>query len=141
MRCTSASVRTSARYTSGRALGLLDGCLTFAGRQREPARYFAAADASLLTSVAEGCPNVALESQALGVPIVLTRAAGSPEAVLDGVTGFVCEVGDIDALAARLADLADHPDAARAMGERGRPFIAERFSIARMVAETSAVHA
>ena len=51
---------------------------------------------------AEGLPNVVLESQAMGLPLVSTRHAGIPEAVADGATGLLVAEGDAPALADRI---------------------------------------
>ena len=121
-------------------LGLLDGTLRFAGRQSRPWAILGAADASLLTSQVEGLPNVALESQALQVPIVLTRSGGSPEAIDPGATGFVCDVGDVEALAQQLAVLLGDRAKARSMGRAGPSWIRERFSMQRMVEATQSAY-
>jgi len=73
----------------------------FAGRQpyeRVP-RYFAAADASVLASYREGCPNVVLESLASGRPVVASRVGAVPEIVSPGVNGELVPPRDADALA------------------------------------------
>ncbi|MCB2171312.1 glycosyltransferase family 4 protein [archaeon] len=36
-------------------------------------------------------PTVVMEAQAMGIPVVVTDTSGASEAVLDGVTGFICE--------------------------------------------------
>lgn len=110
--------------------------LTFVGRDADPARWLGLADACLLTSEQEGCPNVPLEAQALGVPVVLTRAGGAPETVDEGRTGWVAEVGDTDAMARHLVALARDPDRARDMGQAGRRWVAERFSLEHMIRRT-----
>lgn len=53
----------------------------------------------------EGLPNVILESQAMGLPVVSTRHAGIPEAVADGDTGFLVGEDDAGALADRILQL------------------------------------
>ena len=47
----------------------------------------------------------ALEAMACGVPPVATRTGGVPDLITHGVDGFMEEVGNIDAQAARLAEL------------------------------------
>ncbi|MDC3378649.1 glycosyltransferase [Planctomycetota bacterium] len=118
----------------------LKGALRFLGRRDDVARVFGLADATLLTSQVEGLPNVSLESQAVGVPAVLTRAGGAPETVDAGETGFLCDVGDVNGLAARLVELARDPVRRRAMGVRGRVFVEERFGVERTVTATLAAY-
>ena len=55
----------------------------------------------------EGLPNVLLEALAMGVPVVSSRLAGTPEVVIDGVTGLLVEPGDVDGLATAIRRLAD----------------------------------
>jgi L-malate glycosyltransferase len=52
----------------------------------------------LLPSDAESFGLAALEAMACGVPVIGTRAGGLPEVVEDGVSGYLCEVGDVDAM-------------------------------------------
>lgn len=115
-----------------RELGV-GGTLRLLGRREDPWSVMGLGDASLLCSEAEGCPNVALEAQALGVPMVLTAAGGAAETVLEGETGFVRPVGDVDGLAGALVALASDEPRRRAMADRAPAFVRERFSIEAMV--------
>jgi glycosyltransferase involved in cell wall biosynthesis len=72
-------------------------------------------------------PNVALESQAMRVPIVATHITGTVDAIRDGVTGFLVEPRDPAALVAALKLLIqDGPLRAR-MGVAGRAFVSQHF--------------
>ena len=46
-------------------------------------------DLFLLTSSVEGLPNVLIEAQAFGVPVISTEAGGAKDTFLDGVTGYI----------------------------------------------------
>lgn len=48
---------------------------------------------------ADGLPTVILEAMASGVPCISTRVTGIPEVVIDGVTGILCDPGDVAGLA------------------------------------------
>lgn len=63
---------------------------------------------------------VAAEAMSHGIPVVVSRVGGLAEFVRHGETGFLCEPGDVDELAAYLRRLWDDPDLCRRMGARGR---------------------
>jgi phosphatidylinositol alpha-1,6-mannosyltransferase len=52
--------------------------------------------------------------------VVVGRSGGAPDAVDDGVTGFVVDPRSPDEIAARLVELLTDPERAREMGARGR---------------------
>lgn len=68
-----------------------------------------ASDISLLTSRWEGLPRVFLESIAAGVPVIATRVDGAPEAVVDGVNGYLFAPGDTSGMARRISELLRAP--------------------------------
>jgi glycosyltransferase involved in cell wall biosynthesis len=79
-----------------------------------------AADVLLVPSMEEGLPNVAVEAAACGCAVLGSNAGGIPEVVRDRETGLLLQRGDTAAWAAALVTLANDPEAARAMGRRGR---------------------
>lgn len=89
-------------------------------------------DVLVLTSLWEGLPRVLPQAMAAGVPAVVTKVDGSPEAVLDGVNGFVVEPRDVEGMAARVVQLLRDPELRRKMGEEGRKRVRE-FDIDEMV--------
>jgi L-malate glycosyltransferase len=84
------------------------------------AQYFAAGDVFVLASTVEAAGNVLLEAMSAARPVVCTASGGPAEYVRDGETGFVVPVGDVAALASRLARVLDDPALARRLGEEGR---------------------
>ena len=48
-------------------------------------------DLFLLTSYIEGLPNVLIEAQAFGVPVITTDAGGASDTIVPGETGYVVE--------------------------------------------------
>ncbi len=76
----------------------LEQTVTLLGRVSDVVEIMSAADVLLLTSRYEGCPNVALEAQHIGVPVVATDAGGTADAVSHGATGYISSVDDVAAL-------------------------------------------
>jgi glycosyltransferase involved in cell wall biosynthesis len=121
----------AALRTAARQLGLEDaGVVRFAGgaSRDEVVEHYRTADVVLHASTDEGMPYVVLEAQAMELPVVVTAAAGTPDAVDDGVTGFVVPPRDSSALAERLVTLARDPGLARQMGRAGRQWVLDDFN-------------
>jgi len=110
----------------------LKGRLRLLGWRRDIPEILHDTDVLLLTSLWEGLPRVLPQAMAVGVPAVVTRVDGSPEAVLDGVNGFVVEPRDVEGMAARVVQLLRDPELRRKMGEEGRKRVQE-FDIDEMV--------
>jgi N-acetyl-alpha-D-glucosaminyl L-malate synthase BshA len=81
-----------------RALGVADDTF-FLGKIDAVAPLLSSADLFLLPSQSESFGLSALEALACGVPVVGSRVGGLPEVVEEWVTGALCEVGDVEAMA------------------------------------------
>jgi glycosyltransferase involved in cell wall biosynthesis len=69
-------------------LGVTDR-VEFLGLQENPYRFFARADAVIVSSYSESFPNVALEALACGTPVIATPATGGIRELLEGIDGCV----------------------------------------------------
>lgn len=118
----------------------LEGAVRFPDPQTPPRAVLACLDIFVLASRFEGLPNVALEAMAMGVPVVATAVGGTAEAVADGLTGTLVPPNRPDRLAEAIVRFLKDPAAARAAGAAGRRRVLERFSAARMVADTEALY-
>jgi len=78
---------------------------------------------------------VNLEAMEHAKPVVATVFGGSPEVVLDGVTGFVANPFDLEAFSEAIARLLVDPDLRRTMGSAGRARLESRFTISRLAGE------
>lgn len=103
----------------------LDQQISLLGWRHDIPELLPLLDALVLTSYWEGLPRVCPQAMAAGVPIVATRVDGIPEAVHDGENGFLCEPGDIDAMAQKLLHLLQHPELAKQMGREAQTRVAE----------------
>ena len=79
----------------------------------------------------EGFGIVYLEAQACGRPVVASSEGGAPDAVRPGVTGVLADPRDPAAVAAAAAELLGEPERAAAMGQAGRRWVEENFSVER----------
>lgn len=87
----------SGAETLCREMGLYDD-MRFVGRQEQMEEILAIADLFLLTSEYESFGLAALEAMAAGVPVVSTNAGGLPEIAINGRTGFLNDIGDIEGM-------------------------------------------
>ena len=78
------------------------------GRERL-IKAFQEADIFVLPSFAESAPMVISQAMCVGLPIVTTQVGGIPEMIQQGVTGTLLEPGNVEALTAELARLAENP--------------------------------
>lgn len=83
-----------------RDLNLCDG-ISFLGKQDAVEEVLSIGDLFLMPSETESFGLAALEAMACEVPVVSSNAGGIPELNVDGVTGFLCDVGDIENMAAK----------------------------------------
>jgi N-acetyl-alpha-D-glucosaminyl L-malate synthase BshA len=77
----------------------------FLGKQSELASVLSASDVFLMPSGNESFGLSALEAMACGLPVVSSDVGGLPELNIDGETGFVVPVGDVQAIAERTLEL------------------------------------
>jgi N-acetyl-alpha-D-glucosaminyl L-malate synthase BshA len=71
----------------------------FLGKQDAIEEILSVADLFLMPSQSESFGLAALEAMACKVPVISTNAGGLPELNVDGVTGFLNDIGDVDAMA------------------------------------------
>lgn len=92
----------------------------FMGLRRDVDRLLPGFDVSCLSSVHEGAPITVIESMAAAVPVVATDCGALRDMITDGDEGFLVPVGDVSALAERIAHLAADPALRSRQGTLGR---------------------
>lgn len=70
----------------------------FLGKLEAVEEVLSVADLFIMPSEKESFGLAALEAMACQVPILTSNVGGIPELNIDGETGFLCEVGDIDTM-------------------------------------------
>jgi N-acetyl-alpha-D-glucosaminyl L-malate synthase BshA len=87
-----------------RTLGVHDE-IRFVGKQEQMEDILAIADLFLLTSDYESFGLAALEAMAAGVPVISTNAGGLKEINIEGETGYLADVGDIQTMSNKALDI------------------------------------
>jgi len=77
----------------------------------------------------EGLPRILMESQAMKVPPIAYIIGGIPEGIIHEKTGYLIPKGDIRQMAKRMKELLTNEDKRKNMGEEGRKFVKNQFSL------------
>lgn len=121
-----------------RALGIADR-VVFAGFQRAVEPYVAMFDVSVVPSLEEGFGLVAVESMALGVPVVASGVDGLKEIIRDGESGLLVEPANPQAIAAAVLRLLSDASLRQRISAAGR-VQAQRFSVERYAGRLTALY-
>ena len=70
----------------------------FLGKTKKIEQFLVNADLFILPSETESFGLSALEAMAAGVPVISTNTGGLPEVNVDGFSGYLSDVGDIDSM-------------------------------------------
>jgi glycosyltransferase involved in cell wall biosynthesis len=103
------------------------------GWQIPPFPFYAAMDIFCLPTYREGFGEVNLEAQAMELPVVSTDIIGPRESVDNGVTGFLVEARNSEALLEPLQKLIAEPELRIRMGKAGRQRVRDQFDRKNMV--------
>jgi len=110
-----------------RQLGVTDK-IRHLGNQEDIESIIPCADLVFQPSEHESFGLVPLEAMACQVPVIATASGGICEVVEHGVTGYLCEVGDTDAMANYAIEILTNPERAQEMGKQGRQRATALFS-------------
>lgn len=102
------------------------------GKTEEPQRLLQAGDVFVLPSYREGFGSSVIEASSLGLPVISSDAYGVMDAMVEGVTGLRCKVGDTDSLLRAMTEFVLNPHLIRKLGDAGRERVLNHFDGARM---------
>lgn len=90
----------------------LDSCgeIRFLGNQDAVTEILSVSDLFLLPSEKESFGLSALEAMSVGVPVISSNTGGIPEVNIDGETGYLSNVGDVDNMAKQAIHLLSQPE-------------------------------
>lgn len=120
-------------------LGVRQRCL-FLGNRDDVERIYPACDVTVLPSLFEGTPNVALESMACSVPVIATDVSDNAAIVPDGRAGFIVRLGDVETLADRITRVVADRARRAEMADAARHWVMQEFSTRRLAEKTEAVY-
>lgn len=122
-------------------LGVVDRIL-FTGRSTNVGYWMKKMDVLVLMSCFEGLPNVLIEAQYLGVPVVSTPAGGASECFIEGVTGHIlgcADRTDLDEACEKVHALVGRAQDEAIFGPATRDFLDPHFAVGRMLENFMAV--
>jgi L-malate glycosyltransferase len=93
-----------------------------------------------LLSRTEGFSNAVLEAMASGLPSVVTRVGGNPEAIDDGKNGFLLEPEDAQGAAQRITALLRNPAEAKRIGRNARNTVEQEFTSEKMAENLASLY-
>ncbi len=112
----------------------------FLGKQSELAAILSASDVFLIPSGNESFGLSALEAMACGVPVISSDVGGLPELNIDGTTGFIVPMGNIEMLAARTLELLRNPALHKEMAKAAVHHARTNFTKEKLVPHYEAVY-
>ena len=115
--------------------------ILFLGVQKNALQYIASFDLYLSLSRVEGLPNVLLEAQALGIPVLTTDAGGSSEVILADKTGWIINLNDkVEEIAEKLIVLLSSTDKLNSARAAAPNFVLSHFSMSKMISKTKDIY-
>lgn len=119
----------------------LQNMVQFSGFTRDVPAKLQNLDALILPSLfGEGLPMVVLEAMAAGVPVIATSVEGTPEAVRDGIDGFLAKPKNGGDLAAKIDLLCTNRNQWQEMGRAARQRQSSHFTTAHMAKRVAEVY-
>jgi len=118
----------------------LQNCVHLVGYEKAPMTAISAMDLFLLSSRIEGLPNVLVEAQAMGIPVVTTPAGGATEAVAHGLTGWILQNNDVVQAANTIVETLQNHEWRSKAAKLGPQFVQKHFGLKRMIQETCVMY-
>lgn len=105
------------------------GIIDYVGHSEDTRIQMREADCLVLPSYHEGLSNVVLEAASSGLPVVTSDIPGCREAVMDGESGILVKVKDVESLVKAMLKICDlTEDQKGSMGMCGRNHVVEHFN-------------
>lgn len=102
--------------------------IVLAGLTRNPEFYFSASDVLVLPSYREGFGTTVLEAAACGIPTIASNIYGLSDAVVNGSTGLLHEVKNVESLTSCMMELVNNEALTVELGSQAKKRVKEVFS-------------
>ncbi|MBC8793678.1 MAG: hypothetical protein C6Y20_18940 [Tagaea sp. CACIAM 22H2] len=112
----------------------------YAGERADVRPLLIASDIYVSASHEEGFSNSVLEAMAANLPVVATRVGGTPDAVLDGVTGLLVPARDPVAMSDAIVKLSSDAQLRASMGSAGRGRVEADFGVEKCADSYDAIY-
>lgn len=93
----------------------------------------------IMASHKEGVPHSIVEAMQVGIPIIAPRTGGIPETVLEGKTGLLFDVADVDGLQRCIYMLLNDHQLMKEMGDRGKEY-SKKYSIEQTIQQLIGIY-
>lgn len=111
----------------------IENSVKFLGLRNDLPEIYQLFEVFLLSSFTEGISITLLEAMATKIPVVVTNVGGNPEVVVEGITGRLVPLNDVEKMADAVIELLENPEIAKAFGCSGRKRAAETFGFDNML--------
>ncbi|GFZ84768.1 N-acetyl-alpha-D-glucosaminyl L-malate synthase BshA [Aquaticitalea lipolytica] len=120
------------------SLGITDKVVFF-GNSNEIDKILCFSDLFLLPSVTESFGLAALEAMASGVPVISSNTGGIPEVNIDGVSGFLSDVNDVEDMSKNAIRILSDNNRLKEFKERAKDE-SKKFDISNIVPKYEAIY-
>lgn len=120
----------------------LEDAVIFTGHRNDVGALLSAADAFVLSSLHEGLPLSLQEAGAESLPLVSTDVGGCNEVILQELNGYLCESNKKDELGgAMIRIMKKNKDELKAMGEKSKKIVTDRFDLLKAMQKWESLYA
>ncbi|OUU21035.1 MAG: N-acetyl-alpha-D-glucosaminyl L-malate synthase BshA [Flavobacteriaceae bacterium TMED48] len=117
----------------------LEDKILFLGKSNEIDKVLCYSDLFLLPSEKESFGLSALEAMAHGVPVISSNAGGISEVNIDGVSGYLADIGDVDTMVVRAKELLSN-DALHSQFKKQAKEQASKFSLEKIIGKYETIY-
>lgn len=117
----------------------IESKVKFLGKSNQVYQILCYSDLFVLPSASESFGLAALEAMMMRVPVISTNVGGLPEVNIDGETGYLFDLGDVEGMAQKSIALLNNEQKLESMKDNAYS-LAKRFDIAAVINQYVAVY-